>query len=33
MATIGRLIDDDPLPARVDARIGGAEIDRQIARE
>src|SRR5215471_20054195 len=29
----GRLVHDDAFPARVDAGVGGAEIDRQVARE
>ena len=29
----GRLVDDDALAARVDQRVGGAEIDGQIAGE
>ena len=28
-----RLVDDDPLPARVDAGVRRAEVDRQVARE
>ena len=29
----GRLVEDDPLAAHVDQRVGGAEVDREIRRE
>jgi hypothetical protein len=29
----GRLVEDDPLAAHVDQRVGGAEVDREVRRE